>query len=267
MAMRYALKFAYDGTIFEGYARQPGKNTVEGNIIEAMKGLGIIRTANFQSASRTDRGVSAAGNVIAVDTEFQENAIMPALNSRLEGIHFHSQAAVPEEFNPRHAEQRWYRYFFLKDQCPPTKGLKKAAKLFVGEHDFRQFSKKDTGNENTVLTIDSIEFSESGDFLLVDIKAQRFLWELVRRMLAAILDVANGKLEPTLVREMLAGTAPHPRGLKPMAPEFLVLMDVSYGIEFENSKDRHENFYNQSKDLKLRAEVMGQIACVISQFS
>ena len=256
--MKYALKFAYEGTRFEGYARQPGKTTVEGEMLRALKALGIAET--LQSASRTDRGVSAAGNVIAIDTDFQAKAIISALNSELEGIHFHSQAVVQEDFNPRHAEQRWYRYVLQRDGTPPIKELGKAAKFFLGEHDFRQFSKKDTGNENTVLTIDSIEFSEHGDFIFVDIKAQRFLWELVRRMLAAIMDVANRKLEPELVKEMLIGNAWHPRGLKPLAPEFLVLMDISYGIEFENSNEKEDYFQEQSMDLRLRSEVIGLIS-------
>jgi hypothetical protein len=66
------------------------------------------------------------------------------------------------------------------------------------------------------------------------------------------------------VKEMLTGVAPHPKGLKPLAPEFLVLMDVSYGIEFENSNDKEEYFHIQSRDLRLRSEVMGQISSVIS---
>lgn len=256
--MRYALKFAYDGTKFEGYARQPGKTTIEGEILRAMKTLGIAH--DIRSASRTDRGVSAASNVIAIETDFQAKAIIPALNSRLEGIVFHSQAAVQEDFNPRHAEQRWYRYFLNAESVPSINKLRKAAKLFIGEHDFRLLSKKDTGNENTLLAIDSITFTEHGEFIFVDIKAQRFLWELVRRMLAAIIDLANGMLETALVKEMLTGNAWHPRGLKPLAPEFLVLMDVSYGIEFDNLSDKQDYFKEKSNELMLKAIIMDQIA-------
>ena len=265
--MRYAIKFAYDGTKFEGYARQPGKTTVEGNIIKAMKGLGIItttRAANQQTASRTDRGVSAIGNVIAVDTDFAQDALCDALNSHLEGIVFHSAVAVPDDFNARHARQRWYRYFFLKDQCPPVKELKTAAKLFVGEYNFRQFSKKSTGNETTILKIDSIEFTESGDFLLVDVKAHRFLWELVRRMLAAILELANGRVEPAFVKEMLENSVIHPKGFNPLEPEFLVLMDVFYGFEFENSSDPQNYFDDETRRLKRLSKTMSQISDIIS---
>jgi tRNA pseudouridine38-40 synthase len=260
--MRYALKFAYDGTKFEGYARQPDRTTVEGEILRALLTKGIADT--LQSASRTDRGVSAAGNVIAIETDFSARGIIPALNSELDGIHFHALAKVTEDFNPRHARQRWYRYVFLRDHCPSIKELRKAAKLFVGEHDFRQFSKKDTGDENTLLRIDAIDFTKKENLILADIKAQRFLWELVRRMLAATLDVANCRLEPELVNEMLTGNAWHPRGLRPMAPEFLVLMDVEYDFEFGKCGPGEDYFDSESRNMMLHSRILEQISEVIS---
>ncbi len=256
--MRYALKFAYDGTRFEGYARQPGKSTVEGEVLRALKAKGIADA--FQSASRTDKGVSAAGNVIAIDADFPAKGIIPALNSGLEGICFHSMAKVGDGFNPRHARQRHYRYFFPKEGVPPIGKLRKAAKHFIGEHDFRLFSKKDTGMENTVLTIDSIEFSEKGGLILADIKAQRFLWELVRRMLSAVLEVAEGKLKPETAEKMLDGAAKKPGGLRPLAPEFLVLMDVDYGIKFSRAEGTLPDFCDEAKRAELRAVILGQIA-------
>jgi len=256
--MRYALKFAYDGTRFGGYARQPGKNTVEGEILRALKAKGIADA--LQSASRTDKGVSAAGNVIAIDTDFPAKGIIPALNSGLEGICFHSMAKAEDGFNPRHARQRHYRYFFPKEGVPPVRDLKKAGKLFEGEHDFRLFSKKDTGKENTVLTIDSIVFTEKDGLILADIKAQRFLWELVRRMLSAVLEVAEGKLKPETARDMLDGAAKKPGGLRPLAPEFLVLMDVDYGIKFSRAEGTLPYFCDEAKRAELRAIILGQIA-------
>lgn len=256
--MRYALKFAYDGTRFEGYARQPKMTTIEGEIIRALKAKTIAQ--DLQSASRTDRGVSAAGNVIVIETDFALKGIIPSLNSNLEGIHFHSIAKVPEEFNPRHAEQRWYRYVFLKGQCLPVKELRKASKLFLGEHDFRLLSKKDTGLENTVLAIDSITFIEKGEFIYADIKAQRFLWELVRRMLSVIVSVAEGKTDTAAVGELLRGEKKLRGGVKPLAPENLVLMDVVYDLEFRSVGTGHSYFADETKSLRGRAEVISLVA-------
>jgi len=263
--MRYALKFAYDGTRFEGYARQPGKITVEGSIIEAMVGLGMIEDAkknNFQSASRTDRGVSAAGNVLAVDTDFQFKALPDALNSKLEGIVFHGISLVPDDFNPRHARQRHYQYFLPVDGTPPVEKLRKAAKPFVGKHDFRLFSKKDTGRENTILVIDSIDIEQRGDFILIDVRGQRFLWEVVRRMLSAITDVARGKLTQKAVKGMLKGENV-PGGIKPLAPEYLVLMDVEYDFEFMKTGAEGCYFADEAKSLRGRTEVLDLVAGAI----
>ncbi|MFO7618824.1 MAG: tRNA pseudouridine(38-40) synthase TruA [Thermoplasmata archaeon] len=265
--MRYALKFAYDGPRFGGYARQPGKTTVEGEIIMAMKGLGVIedaRSANFRSASRTDRGVSAAGNVLAVDTDFSCKALPDALNSKLDGIVFHGIARVPDDFNPRHARQRHYRYFLAAKDAPPVEKLRKAAKPFIGKHDFRLFSKKDTGRENTVLTIDSVDIMKMGNFIIIDIRGQRFLWEVVRRMLSAMVDVARGKLTQKIVKGMLAGTEKKPGGIKPMVPEYLVLMEVEYDFDFQKVGGKWLYFENEIYKARRRGDFLTEIVNVIS---
>jgi tRNA pseudouridine38-40 synthase len=247
--MRYALKFAYDGAAFEGYARQPEMNTVEGEVIKALESFRIIddvKVNNFQSASRTDRGVSAAGNVIAVNTDFDKLALIPALNSRLDGMRFWALAEVDEGFNPRYAKGRWYRYLLLRSQCPVVEELQNVAGAFIGEHDFGAFSKKDRGEENTVLKIDSIEIVESEDFIYIDFRAQRFLWQLVRRLVTAMLEGdTDGE------------------GIGPMPAENLVLMDVTYDFVF-NPIEKIRIFSKEQKRATVRAEAMNQITSVIS---
>lgn len=243
--MQYALKFAYDGQAFEGYARQPEMNTVEGEIIGAMESLGIIESAkanNFQSASRTDRGVGAAGNVIAIDTGFQKNALIPALNSRLEGAHFWAIVEADGKFNPRHAKERWYRYVLPRSQCPDVGALKMAAQYFIGERDFREFAKKDSGEENTLLAMKSIEILEEGDFVFIDFRAQRFLWQMVRRLVSAMLAGNNSGVE--------VGPAP---------AENLVLMAVIYDFDFEAVSEKPRYFSALKNEAEVRAVVMGQI--------
>jgi len=102
--MRIALKIAYDGTRFYGFQRQPDLRTVEGDIIKVLKKLRIIedvREANFKGASRTDRGVSAFGNVIAFDTAKPELTEPRILNHHLRDIWILGKAEVPEDFHPR----------------------------------------------------------------------------------------------------------------------------------------------------------------------
>ena len=260
--MRYALKFAYDGSQFQGYARQPDFKTTEGQIIWAMKKQKIIQSAeagNFASSSRTDKGVHAAGNVLAITTDFRKDAILKALNTILEGIIFYGIAEVPDDYNPRHARQRTYRYVLLKSQCPPISKLKTASELFMGEQDFKYFSKTDDRNEVTRLKLDSIELIESGEYIFVEIKAHRFLWQLVRRLVSFMLAVANEEVIEEKVKEMLAGSALILASPKPMPPENLILMNVKFKFEFEELAGEGYSFEALQNKAILRAGVMGQI--------
>lgn len=228
--MRYAVKFAYDGTRFEGYPRQPGGRTVEEELIRVLKKTGIIESekkARFGSASRTDKGVSALGNVIAFDTDFKLKNVVPALNSKAIDIWSWGIAPVPDEFNPRHAKTRWYTYFLPPEH--DEKRLKKAAALFVGTHDFRSFTKKP--EKDTLRTLDSITVRKRSDFIVLDFKAQGFLWNMVRRIVSALVKVEQRKISQEDVKRALRGEGRFNWGLAP--PENLVLMDIDYGFEFE----------------------------------
>ena len=270
--MRYALKFAYDGTQFQGYARQPDFYTTEGHIIWAMKKQKIIQSveeSKFASSSRTDKGVSAAGNVLAITTDFRKDAILKALNPILEGIIFYGIAEVPDDYNPRHARQRTYRYALLKSQLcfgsenpkqrPELSTLKKASELFLGEQDFKYFSKTDDRHEITRLKLDSIDLIEEGQYIFVEIKAHRFLWQLVRRIVSFMLAVANDEVSEDKVKEMLDGTVQILASPKPMPPENLILMDGKFKFEFEEIRGEGHSFEALQNKAILRAGVMGQI--------
>src|SRR5947209_10034225 len=83
--MRVALKIAYDGQRFFGHQRQPDRRTVEGECLEALRSAKILRDPResfFRSASRTDRGVSAIGNVIAFNGSLRPEAVVGAFNDK-----------------------------------------------------------------------------------------------------------------------------------------------------------------------------------------
>ena len=109
---RYALKFGYDGTNFHGSQRQiPAKNavtaeitTVEGEIIHALNKINVDITpeiARLQVASRTDSGVSALGNVLAINTTFDATDLITSLNANLNDCWFYGFARIGEDFKPR----------------------------------------------------------------------------------------------------------------------------------------------------------------------
>ncbi len=211
------LKFAYDGRRFYGYQRQRDVVTVEGEILRVLKSLGI---GEIRSASRTDRGVSALGNVIRVDTDMDPKDLIGILNSKLKWIYFHSYSL--EDVNPRHASSRWYRYHIL-EMGHDLNRMKEAARIFVGEHDFRNFTR---ARKNTVLGIDRIDVSRMGDIITIDFHARNYLWNLIRRVVAAMEAYSLGREFGEEVFEVRRNF-----GLAP--PEPLILMDVSYDFPFK----------------------------------
>ncbi|MEM0449241.1 MAG: tRNA pseudouridine(38-40) synthase TruA [Methanomassiliicoccales archaeon] len=229
MTWRAAVKLAYDGQDFFGSQRQPEVPTVEAEVIRALRRIKAIedpQTARFRTASRTDRGVSALGNVVAFDTSFRGRSLLKALNAVSESVFFYAWAEVPKNFSPRRAQARWYRYF-LPCQGLDISRVEKCAGLFLGEHDFRRFCKPD--GWSSVRTLDKLSVTPTGDFLVIDLEAREFLRNMVRRIVAALREVGAGRRHEEDVRRALEGEDIQ-FGLAP--PEKLWLMDVRYPFEF-----------------------------------
>lgn len=208
---RAALAFAYHGPAFDGYARQPDARlrTVEDVLIGRLVEIGAIEepsAARFRSGSRTDRGVSALQSVVAFDTTFPVDRLPQAVGTRLDGLYPLAAAAVPSEFDPRHALTREYRYFLdpwgLSDDLTPA-GLEAAFAPFVGTHDFSAFARLEPGR-TPQRTVYSVQVVAEGDVWSVRIVGRTFLWHQVRRMVNAALAVAGGSLTTDDLRMWLA---------------------------------------------------------------
>lgn len=225
--MRLAFKLAYRGEGFHGSQRQPDRRTVEGDLLQALVAGGAIQSASqarFQAASRTDRGVHALGNAVALDTPVHPRALIASVNRRLRGIWLHAYARVPAGFNPRHAVERWYRYHLRGDL--PVERLRPLVARLRGSHDFRGFAKGGRGGRCRVT---SARLTREDGYVALDLRADRFLWTMVRRIARALECVAEGAMEEGEFQEGLKGT---PLPLEPAPAAFLWLMDVAYDVAF-----------------------------------
>jgi tRNA pseudouridine38-40 synthase len=226
---RVALKFAYDGSLFHGFQRQPNLVTIEGDLVRAMAKVGVIRShreCGYRGSSRTDQGVSALGNIVSFKTSFKTDEICSAINSKMEGIWAYSAVDVPEAFNPRAAKQRWYRYYLAKSD-QDMRMMNEIARRFVGVHDFSGYVRKD--RRNPMRKIDSIEISDAGIFYTIDFRAESFLWNMVRRIVWMINEGSAGRLAADSIGP---GSTKKPVRVGLAPPEYLVLMDIDCGVEF-----------------------------------
>lgn len=234
---RVAVRFAYDGTKFESFARQPDRRTVEGELLAALSRADVIgdaRAARYGVASRTDRGVSAWGNVFAVTTETDPRALVHRVDVP-EGLWLLGAAAVDDDFSPRsEALERTYRYQLLEYADLEWSAMREAAREFVGLHDFRNFCRREPGIV-TRRRIRSVFVRGARVGASVRFVAPNFLWEQVRRMVHALLDVGIGKrTAESIKRQLGSGGTVEP----PAPPEPLVLEHVAMPVEFPASSKR-----------------------------
>ena len=247
LPMRVALKFAYDGRNYHGYARQPNLSTVEGDLIKVLIKYGIIEdtvSSVFRSSSRTDKGVSAFGNVLAFNTDFATSQILEELSLELEKIIPFALALVDDDFNPRFASFRHYRYFLKSDDFD-KKSLIKTLSLFTGEHDFSNFCRLES-YKAPVRNIENIVVSDfDSSFVAVDFFAQNFLWHQIRRIVSSVEKVSLGKIDNQDVVEALCNPDKNVDfGLA--KPDFLFLMDVVYDFDFKCD----DLLFKRAKDLE-----------------
>jgi tRNA pseudouridine38-40 synthase len=229
-AYRHALKVFYNGKGFAGSQRQLGERTVEGEFIEAIKGL-EIDFKHFKTAGRTDKGVSALGNVFAltIDSELVKPRI---LNSVLpDDIKVLAARRVSDVFNPRHAFERIYRYF-LHDEGYDLERMMASAEIFNGKNSFHNFSTTDY--RSPIRKINYIDIKKRGDVLVIKISGESFLWQMVRRMVTSLKKVGLGEFSNDDIRRLM-----EPRVKEKVPPsegENLVLWDVLYDFGFKSER-------------------------------
>lgn len=243
---RIKLIVAYDGTEYSGWQIQPEAPTIEMYLDKAIREL-TGENVHVTGASRTDAGVHAYGNVAVFDTEstIPGDRFTFALNRFLpDSIVIQDSWEVSSDFHPRYCNTRkTYEYRILNTAVPlPQKRnftwhvtgsidiekMKEAAAYIVGEHDFKSFCCVRTQAESTVRTIYSLEVLQEGSEIIIRIKGNGFLYNMVRIITGTLIQVGKGRFKPEYVKQMLeakdrtvAGQTAPPQGLTLVGIEYV----------------------------------------------
>jgi tRNA pseudouridine38-40 synthase len=258
--MRIALKLAYLGTEFYGFQIQPGVPTIEGKIMKALRELKAVRNlskARYSAAGRTDRGVHALGQVIAFDAENPDASMPRALNSKLTGIWAYSWAEVGMNFHARKsALEREYRYMLWGKGLDISR-IKDASSIFLGTHDFINFVHVEK-DRSTLCDIRRISIQEKGDWIFIDIAANRFLWHMVRKIATALKLVGKGEKDKDWLEKMLACSLKD--RLEPLDAQGLILKEVKYdGIKWILDTYARDRALEEINDLFMKHEITAKM--------
>ena len=224
MGTKVLLKIAYVGTAYCGYQVQPNGVTVQEKLNKAAEAL-FGYPCDIVGCSRTDSGVHARGFCAAVTkkgegclpTSIPPERVARAMNAHLPSdIAVLSSRAVPEELHPRYGVvSKEYEYLiyngrerdpFLLDRAwhiptPITdaalSAMQAAAAHFVGTHDFSAFRAvgADTDPGDATRTIYSARVERRGDMISFRVRADGFLYHMVRILAGTLIAVANGRLQ------------------------------------------------------------------------
>ena len=243
---RYQVILAYDGAGFTGSQVQANSRTVQGELERALRNLGWSDRTVIM-AGRTDTGVHATGQVAAFDFEWAHSAdkLLGALNADLPSdLVVRSLFTASANFHPRFdAVSREYRYRVFFDQIraplrekflwrawPDVDGdaLKRNADLFLGTHDFAAIGSPMKPKGTTVRTVTKAEWKKMPDGeWQFEVKADAFLYRMVRRLVYVQVSVAQGRCSVEKVRNALLKQGQLLAGLAPA--HGLTLVEVTYG--------------------------------------
>jgi tRNA pseudouridine38-40 synthase len=218
----YKSIVAYDGTDFAGFQRQgQGERTVQDDLEAGLRALGW-EEGSLLAAGRTDAGVHAQGQVIGFRLSWNQAtpSITLALNANLpRDLSVLSTEAAPEGFHPRFsAKRRCYRYRMVFDSSrqplqeryawrvwpkPDERAMCEAAEILLGEHDFGGFGRAPVEGGQTRRQMFKVGVSLTEDLGDLEFIADAFLYHMVRRLTAGLVEIGWGKRSVAELSEVL----------------------------------------------------------------
>ena len=235
------IRDRYDGTGFAGWARQPGRRTVQEELEQVL--CTILREGEvpITVAGRTDAGVHAWGQVCSYGHEAVDPLRLNALLPR--DIAVLDCNPAPEAFDARRdAVSRTYCYRVLARRARSVwldgrvlwhgwgldrDALQACARALRGTHDFTAFTPTETNHQRFERHVHGAQWCVDGDLLEFWITADTFMRNMIRVLVGTMLEVATGRRSPEDFDALLTGRPRSDAG--PTAPAHgLALASVSY---------------------------------------
>ncbi|QUX28623.1 tRNA pseudouridine(38-40) synthase TruA [Nocardiopsis akebiae] len=253
--VRVRLDVAYDGTDFSGWAAQPGRRTVQGELEASLARVLRLPEVSLTCAGRTDAGVHARGQVAQADIpartwESEGERVLRRLAGVLpKDVRVRAARLAPPGFDARFSPL-FRRYLYRVSDAPygvdpllrrdvlwhrgplDVDRMNAAAERLVGEHDFAAFCKKREG-ATTIRELLRLEWARVDEHLLHGtIQADAFCHNMVRALVGALLAVGDGRRDVDWPGKVL-GAGTRDSSVHVVGPQGLSLEEVRYPADEE----------------------------------
>lgn len=243
--MRYLIDFSYAGDKFNGYQKQEGLRTVQGEIEHILTMINNNNEVRVCASGRTDAKVNAIHQMAHFDLSYKLTPykLKGALNSYLPSdIYVNDVKVVSDNFHARYmAKSKLYEYKInigvynpilctqAYQYCKPlniTK-MRKAIKYFEGTHDFTTFTCAEDKRDNKIRTILKTTITKKEDIIIMSFLGSGFLKYQVRNMVGILIKIGECKLPPESILDLFDKKDRRASGITAPA-EGLTLMKVNY---------------------------------------
>jgi len=243
--MRYFFEIQYCGTNYHGWQYQPNAISVQEIIESQFKKLFGLKTS-ILGCGRTDTGVHASQFYFHADIELVMT--LPTLQHKLNGmlpkdIYIKKIIPVAENAHARFAaSKRAYTYYISTKKNPfkinkvwihpyplDIKLMQQAAADFLQYNDFPMLCKTGSDVKNYICTIykSELKIDAGKNMLIYDIEANRFLRNMIRRLVGQLVQIGKGKLSIDTFNETLKNKANF-KYINLAPPDGLYLSGVEY---------------------------------------
>ena len=207
------ITISYDGKCYHGWQIQHNGITVQEVFQKALASV-VGEFCELKGCSRTDSGVHA--NMYCVSVKITHpipcERLMHALNRWLpEDVVCLGCKEVDDSFHARYnckSKEYIYKIWNAQTRNPFLNGyalfyrypldaerLNRAAKAYVGTHDFTSFCTLDKREKGDFTrTVKKFTVQRDGDLVTMTVEADGFLYNMVRIMVGTLLEMAQGKL-------------------------------------------------------------------------
>jgi tRNA pseudouridine38-40 synthase len=217
---RFRLDLQYHGGFFHGWQRQPNSLCVEEALVGAYERF-LKAPVRIDGSGRTDTGVHARHQIALLELnqglppQALQRGIQPFLP---EGISVFKVDPVAEDWSPRPAASRQYRYFIWKKTQPPLfyqpfaawtvysldlDRMCEAASFMLGERDYSSFRASGCTAHHPIRRVDRIMVLNRGPYWEVRVTGNAFLRQMVRILVGTLVEVGRGRLLPSDIPAIL----------------------------------------------------------------
>ena len=245
---RILLRLAYDGTGFYGWQTQKSGRTVQQTIETALFELAGAEIP-VTGSGRTDSGVHALRQYAHFDLPLKmtPEQLCKALRTKLpHDIGMLEAFEVSNDFNARYdAFKRSYRYIITRNRTPfnrfyksfiprlklDDESIKAALPYFLGKHDFTSFSKLNPDLKHNFCDLQQFDVSFRDEDIIFEISANRFLHNMVRRLVGTVVNISHTETDPKIITELIERKNPSHRLIQTAPSQGLYLKEVHYPEE------------------------------------